>query len=246
MNGELRLASRRQMFRSLLGLSVGERLLSSPRELSEHDIREAIKYGRKWHDGNNFLVDGLESYRNWIADIGDMRITVTFLTDWARIALASALLKMDGKQADPSEWRSVARAGRLVTMVLIVSPGLGQDARSKRLYGDGKAYSVLRIGGNTITPIRDDASSQVEPGQIPGIWVPTAKRLEAMIHDTKDSEAEFTRILPEVTGPSHYQLVFLLNSYQLDRDQWGRRAEFLLFDGSGRKESAKVNLSKLR
>ena len=46
MNGELRLASRRQMFRSLLGLSVGERLLSSPRELSEHDITEAIKYGR--------------------------------------------------------------------------------------------------------------------------------------------------------------------------------------------------------
>ncbi len=248
MTFKMRPANRRQVLRSLLSFSLGERLLGSPRELSDRDVSEAIKYGRKWRDGNSFLVEGLEPYRSSLAGAGSIRITVTFLTDWARIALASALLRMDGKEADPANWRLVASAARLVTMALIVTPGAGRDALAKRLYGDGKAYSVIRIDGSIVTPTTGDNLPPAGHDRIPSVWVPTVKQLSAMIHNTKGSEAEFTRIVPQVDGidASDYQLLFLLNSYQLDRDQWARKAEFVLFDADGRGESAKVNLSKLR
>jgi hypothetical protein len=234
----------------LLGLSLAEPLWSSPPVLSERDIAEAIKYGRKWGNGNNFLVDGLDRYRSRLIDNGYVRITVTCLTDWARIALGSAWQKMAGKESDPASWISVAKAGRLVTMVLIVSPGGGRGALSEGFYGSGKAYSVIKIDGNTITPTREE-NHHVEADRFSEAWVPTTKQLADMIRDTKGSVTDFTRLLPKVEArnsfdSSQYQLVFLLNSFAPDRDLWAGKAEFLLFDGDGRKMSAQLNLSKLR
>jgi len=250
MNSGTPFTSRRQIFQSLLGLSLGKRLWSATEDLSEQDIADAIKYGRKWSDANNFLIDGLEQYRNYLIDNGNVRITVTLLTDWTRIALGSAWQKMLGKESDPADWRQVAKAGRVVAMVMIVSPGMGRGALSKSFYGDGKAYSVIRIDENTIAPIQEN-TPPAEADRFPEAWVPTVQQLYAMLRNTKGSVGDFVRILPRVEGkgsfdPNLYQVVFLLNAFRLGSDRWARKAEFQLFDREGRKMSVKVNLSKLR
>lgn len=243
-------STRRQLLQVWLGAQLGPGLLASRRELSDGDIGAAIAYGRKWSDGNQFLVEGLEDYQHVISVETPptyTRVSVTFLTDWARIALGSALLKMVGKEASPAIWRTVGHAGRLVTMVLAVSPGTGADAMAVRLYGNGKGYTVINLNGDKLTPTRAEGPV-ASTDQIRADWVPTTEQLLTMVHDTKDTPKEFSRILPRVNdgGPTRYEIVFRMDSYQLNRDQWTGKAEFLLFDGEGGRKSERVKLSALR
>lgn len=213
-------------------------ITASAQQPPEPEVAAAVARGKAYTSRDAFLSRGLQDKRIAISKTAQ----ITFYDDSDVVAAAVAEANQKMRELSPEDLKQIPRSGLLFANVEIKAGRRGVGGRvSKSLdrYMDGAAHLVLKVGDTVIQPV--EIGSYPTPPKSPCYQTMYLWSAFGTLNLTVGGFVPINLPCPS-QQPDKISIEF---AFRLSNEQW-RPGEVILIDSSGARESAPVDLAKLR